>query len=572
MRDSGFGIALPSASNTPLAKILSGRKKQTPQQKTQTPQSTRLTLASKLRAATRRTPDTASRLTEEGRLHTTQNDGNGSVTKRRKLNASSPLVSSPSTNQDPQLATLQTPLPQIDEEVGDALTTSIPGDGGANSVGDDNSNQIIPQQSTRKRRKKRKSVGQQHNRRSRVSSGSAVSQEQHSTPAAQNTNDASDEEDDIDSALKPLTPPIRKKRRVASLSATPAPELGSDDDLQSSGTPRSGAQGNTGTELNNVVEKGVVQNSQETTRKQKPRKPVGRPSLTKKGGLPLPSANLDTTTTSQDQPQRRKRKRGRPSRTSQLTTNKGRVQPEAETETNGQTKGVLEGVETQIAGQKQIEDGIDEDEENEEEEEEVQEVEMQSENEEENEDVSNDNSEIEDEIGSTRPAKATQAKKKSRARKSDIRETGGTVRQKSKPNKSRKKQKLPQRRPAKTSSSTRERQASEEVEPKDEPIPVTVHRISHLHRLNFIDGEDDDLAGPATLPKKSSVNAIDVLSQICREMIGKTVENLRRGGEKDRGDKRKAERRRKRKIVETFGDELDGRLFQMVCIRRRGER
>lgn len=95
-------------------------------------------------------------------------------------------------------------------------------------------------------------------------------------------------------------------------------------------------------------------------------------------------------------------------------------------------------------------------------------------------------------------------------------------------------------------------------------IPITVHRLSRVRALVFEDDDQDILAGPAPFPKKSGVNAIDVLSQICREMIAKSVDTLGRGAKNEGHEGRKAEWKRKRKAVEMFGDELDGRLFQMV--------
>ena len=97
-----------------------------------------------------------------------------------------------------------------------------------------------------------------------------------------------------------------------------------------------------------------------------------------------------------------------------------------------------------------------------------------------------------------------------------------------------------------------------------ESIPITVHRLSRVQALVYEDDDQDILAGPAPFPKKGGVNAIDVLSQICREMIAKTMDTLQRGAKNEGHEGRKAEWKRKRKAVEMFGDELDGRLFQMV--------
>ena len=99
---------------------------------------------------------------------------------------------------------------------------------------------------------------------------------------------------------------------------------------------------------------------------------------------------------------------------------------------------------------------------------------------------------------------------------------------------------------------------------RKESIPITVHRLSRVQALVYEDDDQDILAGPAPFPKKGGVNAIDVLSQICREMIAKTMDTLQRGAKNEGHEGRKAEWKRKRKAVEMFGDELDGRLFQMV--------
>ena len=98
----------------------------------------------------------------------------------------------------------------------------------------------------------------------------------------------------------------------------------------------------------------------------------------------------------------------------------------------------------------------------------------------------------------------------------------------------------------------------------NESIPITVHRLTRVRALMYEDDDQDVLAGPAPFPKKSGVNAIDVLSQICREMIAKSVDTLQRGAQNEGNGSRKAEWKKKRKAVEMFGDELDGRLFQMV--------
>lgn len=95
-------------------------------------------------------------------------------------------------------------------------------------------------------------------------------------------------------------------------------------------------------------------------------------------------------------------------------------------------------------------------------------------------------------------------------------------------------------------------------------IPITVYRLSRPRGRGHESEEEDDLARPAPFPKNGSVNAIDVLSQICREMINKTLASMQKGAENDQTGARKAEWKRKRQAVELFRDELNARLFQMV--------
>ena len=91
-------------------------------------------------------------------------------------------------------------------------------------------------------------------------------------------------------------------------------------------------------------------------------------------------------------------------------------------------------------------------------------------------------------------------------------------------------------------------------------IPITVHRLSGIQEPN----DEDLLGGAAPFPKKVGVNAIDVLSQICREIIEKTIDTIQKGADNESNDQSRAELNRKKNCVEMFGNELDGRLFQMV--------
>ena len=97
---------------------------------------------------------------------------------------------------------------------------------------------------------------------------------------------------------------------------------------------------------------------------------------------------------------------------------------------------------------------------------------------------------------------------------------------------------------------------------QDAAIPITVSRMSRVQASEDEDG--DVLAGLAPFPKKGRVNAFDMLSQSCREIIDEIIDTLNQGAQKERHEKQKAEWRRKRKVTKVFADELDARLFQLV--------
>ena len=479
-------------------------------------------------------------------------DENGSAIKRRKVDALNSRRPSQSPAHDPQPTSLQIPLPQIVEEVGEQPITGE--NEGAASAVRNKSKRIVEQGTTKKRRKKRKSIGQQQKRRSKSSLGSKASREQHSSPTASTTNEANDEEDDgIDTALNAKTPPRQRKRASASLSEAPKLENDSEDDLQSS-ERSAGSQplGITAKGPKDRVEEAVEQERLVTTGNQQDIRPTGRQPL-KKNNLPSPSRDHSSTTTPRDQV------RARQGETPLFVTNERRTQGKEGAQIDHRVAGSVDQAAAEDAMEEEVEEEGDDDEDEDEERYEEEEPVEDEEQEEEESDTQRQHGK-----SGARLPKFSEAKK-AYTRKSDVSKTGEEItRHKSKVGKGRERQQSSQQRRAKSASNI-ERETSGEPPSKDEPIPVTVHRISRLHKLNFLDEEGNDLAGPPPLPKKSSVNAIDVLGQICREMIAKTVENLREGGERERVDKRKAEWRRKRKTVEVFGEELDSRLFQMVC-------
>ena len=92
-------------------------------------------------------------------------------------------------------------------------------------------------------------------------------------------------------------------------------------------------------------------------------------------------------------------------------------------------------------------------------------------------------------------------------------------------------------------------------------IPITVYRLSK--KSAFV---EDDLVGPNPLPRKVGVNAVDVLGQICREMVAKALGTVDDSIDKGQNSSSQAEQKRVRKAIEMFGDELDSQVFQMVCL------
>jgi hypothetical protein len=129
-----------------------------------------------------------------------------------------------------------------------------------------------------------------------------------------------------------------------------------------------------------------------------------------------------------------------------------------------------------------------------------------------------------------------------------------------------------QRRPSAASSTrTDQRRSDVRAHPKGptrrvsdhETVPILVHRLSTRHNGDYV-GEDAVFDPIPPHSNRAGVNAVDVLSQICRELITGSVEKLRQGAEQENDNARLREWKRKRKAIEAFGEELEERLFEMV--------
>lgn len=135
--------------------------------------------------------------------------------------------------------------------------------------------------------------------------------------------------------------------------------------------------------------------------------------------------------------------------------------------------------------------------------------------------------------------------------------------------------KAPKKAKARKEKATRTEEDEEDAEPtprekktRGETVPVTVHRLANIEALSAVpdSSESADEAEESTvkdLSGRSGVNAADVLSQICRETLDKTLTTLKNGIANESNQARRAEWTRKRKAVEAFGAELEGRLFEM---------
>ncbi|KAL2822715.1 hypothetical protein BDW59DRAFT_149360 [Aspergillus cavernicola] len=112
-------------------------------------------------------------------------------------------------------------------------------------------------------------------------------------------------------------------------------------------------------------------------------------------------------------------------------------------------------------------------------------------------------------------------------------------------------------------------------QPRGVTVPVTVHRLANaaslrgerVHESASEDeaGSSDEISNnqPAKLPTRGGVNAADVLSQICRETLEKTLTTLKNGIASEANTARRAEWTLRRKAVEAFSTELESRLFEL---------
>jgi hypothetical protein len=102
---------------------------------------------------------------------------------------------------------------------------------------------------------------------------------------------------------------------------------------------------------------------------------------------------------------------------------------------------------------------------------------------------------------------------------------------------------------------------SNSAEPKQSGFPITTHRLSNISALPTITEEneqasdDDDLQGYFGA-SRIAPNAVDVLAQICRETVASALASTR-------ASTNGSELKRRTEALESFGKEMDSRLFDM---------
>jgi hypothetical protein len=98
------------------------------------------------------------------------------------------------------------------------------------------------------------------------------------------------------------------------------------------------------------------------------------------------------------------------------------------------------------------------------------------------------------------------------------------------------------------------------------PIPVTVHRLTRPLVYDEEEADADILNAEIPHTKRGGVNAIDVLSQICQEIVGAGLDTLEDGGNSCENPALRREYKTKWRAVEAFGKELQTRLLEHVSI------
>lgn len=98
------------------------------------------------------------------------------------------------------------------------------------------------------------------------------------------------------------------------------------------------------------------------------------------------------------------------------------------------------------------------------------------------------------------------------------------------------------------------------------PIPIIVHRFTQRPQYDDDDSDADILNSEIPYIKRAGVNPIDVLSQVCREIIDSGLETLAEGGRQSEDPVLRREYKTKFSAVEAFGREMQNRLLGHVGV------
>lgn len=127
-------------------------------------------------------------------------------------------------------------------------------------------------------------------------------------------------------------------------------------------------------------------------------------------------------------------------------------------------------------------------------------------------------------------------------------------------------------------ASSESQSGRQESRSRGETVPITVHRLANVAALSQLplsttaeSSDEDDRESLDELstkektkfPSRGGVNPADVLSQICRETLEKAIATLSTGIANEANPARRTEFTRKKRAVQAFAAELEGRLFEL---------
>lgn len=122
---------------------------------------------------------------------------------------------------------------------------------------------------------------------------------------------------------------------------------------------------------------------------------------------------------------------------------------------------------------------------------------------------------------------------------------------------------------AKSQAPKKSRTSSAKLQiPAGGPVPVTVHRLTLPPLYDENESDADILNAEMPHMKRSGVNAIDVLTQVCQEIIGLHLNSLEQMGNRCEDTESRREYKTKWNAVEAFGKELQLRLLTQVRLSR----